>query len=179
MNILEIATVDDYILLTVDDTYFGMSDYHVQAYQYDALVTWQDNIGKKWTVTWKPTGSTEVASSQTTTSTECHINGLQPGKQYEVTILNSNEIEHTLSVTTQRKGLYYPRIEQSIPVNSSENPILFHLEDCEDIKAVKWYIDGKESKNYIRLETGEHSIQAEITRSDGNKEYIMQYITIQ
>ena len=39
--------------------------------------------------------------------------------------------------------------------------------------------DGKESKNYIRLETGEHSIQAEITRSDGNKEYIMQYITIQ
>lgn len=101
------------------------------------------------------------------------------GKQYEVTILNSNEIEHTLSVTTQRKGLYYPRIEQSIPVNSSENPILFHLADCEDIKAVKWYIDGKESKNYIRLETGEHSIQAEITRSDGNKEYIMQYITIQ
>ena len=179
VNILEIATVDDYILLTVDDTYFGMSDYHVQAYQYDALVTWQDNIGKKWTVTWKPTGSTEVASSQTTTSTECHINGLQPGKQYEVTILNSNEIEHTLSVTTQRKGLYYPRIEQSIPVNSSENPILFHLADCEDIKAVKWYIDGKESKNYIRLETGEHSIQAEITRSDGNKEYIMQYITIQ
>lgn len=179
VNILEIATVDDYILLTVDDTYFGMSDYHVQAYQYDALVTWQDNIGKKWTVTWKPTGSTEVAGSQTTTSTECHINGLQPGKQYEVTILNSNEIEHTLSVTTQRKGLYYPRIEQSIPVNSSENPILFHLADCEDIKAEKWYIDGKESKNYIRLETGEHSIQAEITRSDGNKEYIMQYITIQ
>ena len=31
VNILEIATVDDYILLTVDDTYFGMSDYHVQA----------------------------------------------------------------------------------------------------------------------------------------------------
>ena len=74
---------------------------------------------------------------------------------------------------------YYCNPSQSIPVNSSENPILFHLADCEDIKAEKWYIDGKESKNYIRLETGEHSIQAEITRSDGNKEYIMQYITIQ
>ena len=81
---------------------------------------------------------------------------------------------------------YYPTERTLLPthravdsVNSSENPILFHLADCEDIKAVKWYIDGKESKNYIRLETGEHSIQAEITRSDGNKEYIMQYITIQ
>ena len=81
---------------------------------------------------------------------------------------------------------YYPTERTLLPthraVDSSQQFGESHIVPSgglRGIKAVKWYIDGKESKNYIRLETGEHSIQAEITRSDGNKEYIMQYITIQ
>lgn len=179
VNISDIAPADGYILLTTDDTYYGMSGYAIQAYQYDALLTWKDNTGTKWTVTWKPTGSTEVTGSRVTTETSCHLNGLKPGKQYEVTILNSEKIEHTLSVTTQRKGLYYPHIGQSVQTNNPGTPILFYLADCEEIEAEKWYMDGKESKNYITLPTGEHRIQVEITRPDGSKEYLMQYITIQ
>lgn len=179
VNISGIAPADGYILLTTDDTYFGMSDYKVQAYQRDILLTWEDNVGTKWTVTWKATGSTEIIGSQVTTETRCHLNGLKSGKQYEVTILNSDQIEHTFSVTTQRKGLYYPHIGQSSQANNTESPVLFYLADCEDIETEKWYIDGKESKNYITLQAGEHRIQVEITRTDGSKEYLMQYITIQ
>ncbi len=179
LSIADISIKNGYLLLTTDDTVYGMSDYEIEAYQRDALLSWKDNIGTSWIVTWKLVGDNTYLGRETLRQPKLHLGALRPGKQYEVVIQNSDNIEHTFSFSTARKNPYLIHIGISPETPTSNSQTLFYLLDANsDDSNVVWRVDGQTSPAYTTLSVGEHRIQAEITHLDGDKEYLMQYITI-
>ncbi|MDO4163994.1 MAG: M6 family metalloprotease domain-containing protein [Bacteroides sp.] len=174
----DISVEDGYVSMQVSDTPYGMYDYSIEPFQHDALVTWKDDNATSWTVSWRLIGGSTDLGSLTVSEPQAHLGNLWAGLRYQVTIQNSDNISHTTTFSTQSLGKNYPHIEVSPESPEADSYLLLHLTDCNNFQSVTWYIDGNRQSAYTTLSSGEHCIKAEITLSNGNKEYIIRYITI-
>lgn len=157
----------------------GFFELNTTPYQYDALLKWVDYSSKKWTVRWKPSEAEAWTGEQEVNTTACSLPDLTQETPYIVSVTNDKGDELSKTFITGKQSTYYPSMKiVRQEEKSASGPMLFTLTDCGKVQSIKWKVDGKEASNYGNLPAGEHKIQAEVTHTDGTKEFIMQYITI-
>lgn len=152
-------------------------------YPRDLVLRWEDSKATGWNVTWRQVGATTDLGSQTVNKPEVHIGDLIPATNYAVTITPSPVIREnpaqSFTFSTNSNSSKYASIGLSEYQYSSSQPILLTANVSDDVREVKWYIDGQLTTSTFRaLPVGEHKISLEITQEDGSKEYVIKYIQV-
>ncbi len=65
------------------------------------------------------------------------------------------------------------------PIYSAGQEITLSVKNIKDIQSMVWKVNGTVISNTKqKLSTGEYKIEAEVTKTDGSKEYLMRYIQV-
>lgn len=159
-------------------------DCTVAAYQFDALLRWEEGTTQRCKVEWKSGGKT-VGSIETEGSV-VHIDGLTPATEYTVELTPEGG---TYAGRTLQKTFLTERVPDTArnayialtgETYDASKPVLLSLRNYTGrLGKITWSIDGTDTKDtYPTLSTGEHCITAAVTDTDGTVEYIMKYITV-
>lgn len=178
VNITDIALDDKAVTFTAALRGSAVDNVSAEAFQRDAVINWVDDLGSSWTVTYRPLNTTDE-QTVTVTTPSVHLSQLTPNQTYVVTITSDRDATNMLTFTTQPVGTGIPRIVLSNKKCTSSDPVLLMLADYDEAVGVKWTIDGANvSDPYVTLRKGERRVQAEVTRADGTKEYLVKYVIV-
>lgn len=160
-----------------------MKDFSMDVRQYDMIANWE-------------------ASSHNYSSWRVVCTNTATGESQEVKTNNKYAMVEPLTVATAYHGAIYadgvsdPLYEFNFTTQSNviiprsslqldathKSGDLIRLSvknlDCTPAEIV-WYVDGKASDPYIRLNAGKHQVCAVITDTEGNAQYLYRYITVQ
>ncbi len=152
--------------------------------QFDAMLTWEGGNAGEWLVEWKKEGSETAAGSKTVKGNSLHVSGLSAGTSYTVDVTPRGaengvpqEFEFRTASVSQTGT---PRFNALKPEYANGEYITLSLLDFHgDVSGITWYIDGEATEDtYLTLAPGEHRIMAEVENSDGTKEYLIRYVTV-
>ena len=154
----------------------------VDARQYDAIANWEasDKKASEWRVVF--TNNTTGESHEiTTTNKYVMLYPLATDTHYSTAIYADNDTEpsYELNIAT-KSNVMIPRSALFMDATyKSDDLVRLSVKDLEFTpQQITWYVDGKRSEAYLRLNPGKYQICAEMTDTEGNTHYLYRYITV-
>ena len=159
-----------------------MKELSVNTRQYDAIADWEASEKKasSWRVVYT-NDSTGESQEITTTNKYAMLYPLQPDTHYSAAIYADNETEPSYEfIITTQSNVMIPRSALLVENNhKSEDLLRLSVKDLDCTpQQITWYVDGKKSEAYLRLQPGRYQICAVITDTQGKTEYLYRYITV-
>lgn len=159
-------------------------DCTVEAYQFDALLRWEEGASDRCKVEWK-SGGKSVGTVEAE-GAAAHIGGLAPATEYtvELTPIGGSNDGQTIvktfvteSVPASARNAYIALTGERY---DAAKPVMLSLRNYKgQIGKIVWTVDGTVAKStYTTLPAGEHCIMAAVTGADEAVEYIIKYITV-
>lgn len=159
-----------------------MKELSVDTRQYDAIANWEasDKSASEWRVVFTNDATGESREIKTTQK-YAMLYPLATETHYSAAIYADNDTEpcYEFIITTQT-NVMIPRSALLVDAtHKSEDLIRLSVKDLDCTpEQITWYVDGKKSDAYLRLNPGKHQICAVITDTEGNTEYLYRYITV-
>lgn len=150
--------------------------------QTDANISWDADIFSTYKIFYGVKGADKT--SVETTAIEYLLEGLTPGTIYEVTISGSTdgskyEVMHNATFETIAKTSETPMILIENYQTKSDIPINLRTINLNSSDIVRWYVNGVEVESLkIKLEEGNHTIKAEVTRSSDVKYVVVKKVLV-
>ncbi len=150
--------------------------------QYDTLIDWE--AAEKEATTWKVTytnESTGEVKEFTTNNKHTVLYPLTTSTKYHATIYADSETEPTFEFNfTTLDNLLSPR--SALQVNANNDAAEYVYLSVKNLECtpetIDWYLDGKKTEPYVKLNAGTYQVCAVITDTEGNAHYLYRHINV-
>lgn len=160
-----------------------IKDLNIDVRQYDAAVNWEASSHEynSWRVVFT-NDKTGEEHEVTTTHKYAMITPLEVETHYTAAIYGEgNDVPVYEFTFITQSNLLSPRsaLQMNATYKSSEYVRMSVKNLTCTPKQIVWYLDGKVTEPYLKLNPGTYQVCAVVTDENGNNQYLYRYITVQ